>query len=180
MSSTNHRNTECPASQIPKDLSLGVEYLLTSLSLGQTLIHFWSTTQETVIEFCNVDHVPPVFQLFHTASSKICSLANTLQELSIYLKCQDWYPLYAKLAHDDLCYKGAESVIWVTASQLVVIFWAMVVLTCRTAFINKFDTIPNDLILIIEENRIQESSTSKKMNEGNEYCEIFNYSETEQ
>lgn len=63
-----------------------------------------------------------------------CSAGDILRELRDFLKCDNWYPLYENTIYDAVCYEGTDGFAWVTITQFIIVFMAMVILTFRIVF----------------------------------------------
>lgn len=160
-------NPECPVSSIPQALTNGLDYLLLSIKILKTIVDLWTSQEPDLLNKCGLDSPPGVIALAQRTSGQICGLAQLLQELHAFLQCRNVFPLYSFLAHDAMCYDGTTGFAWIAVSQWVVVFMAMVVLTCRMAF-HELEFIPNDLELMIEEEVEEASWTNRTMTAGND------------
>lgn len=63
---------------------------------------------------------------------KLCKTAGLLKEIRVLAQCSKWYPLYEVFVYQTVC-GSVDGSSWFAASQLVVVFMAMVILTFRVA-----------------------------------------------
>jgi hypothetical protein len=68
------------------------------------------------------------------ADAYLCTLAGLLRDIRGFFRCETWYPLYQNTVHDAMCYSATDGFAWIASSQFVVVFMAMIVLTCRVVF----------------------------------------------
>jgi hypothetical protein len=68
------------------------------------------------------------------ADAYLCTLAGLLIDIRGFFRCGTWYPLYQNTVHDAMCYSATDGFAWIASSQFVVVFMAMIVLTCRVVF----------------------------------------------
>ena len=68
------------------------------------------------------------------AAVQSCILAQLLVGVRDFFSCDNWHPIYAKAAHDALCYQGAEGFSYIATAQFVVVFCALILLTLRSSF----------------------------------------------
>jgi hypothetical protein len=148
-------------------LTNGLDYLSLSIQYLQTIGDIWTSQEPDLLNKCGLDSPLSVIALAQRTSGQICGLAQSLQELQAFFQCSNVFPLYSFLAHDTMCYKGTAGFAWISVSQWVVVFMAMVVLTCRMAF-QELEFIPDDLVLMIEEEE-ETSWTNRTMAAGNDY-----------
>jgi hypothetical protein len=106
-------------------------------------------SSDKIQEACGLQAPPKVFQIAEITAEQLYVLADFLAQIRQYLECRNWYPLYTSSLYDALCYSGTDGFAWVSITQIVIVFMAMLILTARVGFyeIEKEDDIS---IIIIE------------------------------
>jgi hypothetical protein len=147
---------ECPLYQFPKGVVEQIEFLVTVIGSIRQLLTSWLAGSDQIQELCGLTQPPKYFEIAQITSDQLCALATILEDLRLYMQCGNWYPLYTKTVYDAMCYSGTEGFAWVAATQCIVVFMAMILLTARCAFY--------DLeILILEPDESSHRETSMKL-----------------
>jgi hypothetical protein len=66
-----------------------------------------------------------------TAKNYLCTTTGILMDIRSFFQCRTWYPLYRNTVHDAMCYSATDGFSWIASTQFVVVFMAMIILTCR-------------------------------------------------
>ena len=61
----------------------------------------------------------------------MCLLAVTLQDISRFMWCRQWNPVYTVFMFEAMCYDAQSGLSWVASSMFVLVVLAFVVLTVR-------------------------------------------------
>jgi hypothetical protein len=69
-------------------------------------------------------------------NEELCTVAGLLKRVRMLCQCSTWYPLYETTVYDTLCY-SVPSFSWIASTQLIVVFMAMVILTCRVVLLSQ-------------------------------------------
>jgi hypothetical protein len=69
------------------------------------------------------------------AQEELCSATARLQDTRVLFGCSVWNPMYTNLAYDTLCEDTMDAFAWITISQCVIVFVAMVILTFRVTIL---------------------------------------------
>jgi hypothetical protein len=125
---------ECPLYQFPRLLEEQIEFLVTLIGSIRQLLTSWLAGSDQIQELCGLTQPPKYFEIAEITSDQLCALATILEDLRLYMQCGNWYPLYTKTVYDAMCYSGTEGFAWVAATQFIVVFMAMILLTARCAF----------------------------------------------
>jgi hypothetical protein len=69
------------------------------------------------------------------AQEELCGATARLQDTRVLFGCSVWNPIYTNLTYDTLCEDTIDAFAWITISQCVIVFVAMVILTFRVAIL---------------------------------------------
>jgi len=97
-------------------------------SISQTVA---SSIQNVV---CSSDQPALVSSQASLAAKEVCGVTSLLNDVRVFFQCGNWYPVYESGVHDAMCYSSANGFIWVTITQFIIVFMAMIILTFRIVF----------------------------------------------
>lgn len=86
-------------------------------------------------DLCGPFSLDTLTQASTMAQTELCSATASLQDTRALFGCSEWSPLYTSLAYDSLCNDTMDGLAWITISQCVIVFVAMVILTFRVVIL---------------------------------------------
>ena len=88
---------------------------------------------QTLSELCGRD--PRDFEAIGRAlENSVCGTATYLANVRDYFSCANFRPVYEKVVYGALCYEGTQGFAAITLTQLLIVFFTMIMLTLRVAF----------------------------------------------
>jgi hypothetical protein len=90
---------------------------------------------------CGGKDFGPILGYFALLTADYTELSANVTIVEDLLSCENVHPLYVDLAHEVICSEIPEAVLWAFGALLIVAFFSMVMITCRTAWL---DAIQND------------------------------------
>jgi hypothetical protein len=126
----------CPAESPPVDLLDQLTFARDSIPQFTTLGDTLRTNTGLFEETCGT---PPDLILGEAdvVTSALCGVADILRDVRVFFNCENFNPLYQGITYDTVCYSGTDGFAWVASTQFVIVFMAMVILTCRVTFTPK-------------------------------------------
>ena len=124
--------TGCTNWLLPPDFDSKMKTMLVAMENMQDLK---DTLQSKTFDFqslCGIDP-QPIAEASTLAEGQLCTAATFMGEVQRYFGCRNWFPVYEVAAHETICYEASDGFAWVTISQFIIVFVAMVVLTLRVA-----------------------------------------------
>jgi hypothetical protein len=91
-------------------------------------------SSDKIQEVCGLQEPPKVILIAEITSEQLCVFADLLADLRQYFECRNWYPLYTTTVYDAMCYSGTDGFAWVSITQMLIVFMAMIIVTARVAF----------------------------------------------
>lgn len=105
-----------------------------------TKLKAYASASATAIEaVCSSQNVTLVDALALALESQLCIAVQTVTSVNQFFACQNWQPLYATIAYEAVCYAGNQGFFWISLSQFIVVFFAMIILTLRIGFAPMID-----------------------------------------
>ena len=90
---------------------------------------------------CGGKDFGPIRGYFALLTADYTELSANVTIVEDLLSCENVHPLYVDLVHEVTCSEIPESALWAFGGLLIVAFFSMVMITCRTAWL---DAILND------------------------------------
>ena len=63
-----------------------------------------------------------------------CILGSLLWDVHDFFECSKFRPVYEKAVHDAICYDSTRGFSWIAMTQILIVFFSMVMLTVRAGF----------------------------------------------
>ena len=100
----------------------------------------YASASATAIEaVCSAQNVTMVEALASALESQVCVAVQIVTSVNQFFACHNWQPLYATIAYQAVCYEGNQGFFWISLSQFIVVFFAMIILTLRIGFAPMID-----------------------------------------
>jgi hypothetical protein len=90
--------------------------------------------QDPITEYCNLGNQDTIAQLSALIQDAACNLSTLLADTVVFFQCKNWFPVYEQGVYNAVCYSGTSAVVWIAATQMVIVIFAAVMLTFRVAF----------------------------------------------
>jgi hypothetical protein len=75
-----------------------------------------------------------IFDAADAVTKILCRVADILQGVRVFFRCENLYPLYEGITYETVCYSGTQGFAWVASTQFVIVFMTMVIMTLRITF----------------------------------------------
>mmetsp|Transcript_10501 Transcript_10501/g.19140 ORF Transcript_10501/g.19140 Transcript_10501/m.19140 type:complete len:690 (-) Transcript_10501:177-2246(-) len=126
----------CKPDDIPVDLESASEALLNaSLTVSNIAERVANANITLLHEVCGPDSDPDMLSgAAVLVAASICNLATALFEIREYFSCDNWYPVYATVMYNSVCYDGNQGFSWIATTQFFIVLFAMLMLTLRVGF----------------------------------------------
>jgi hypothetical protein len=95
--------------------------------------------QDPIAEYCSVGDQDTIVQVSHLLQTSACNLSNLLSHTIVFFQCNNWFPLYEQGVYNAVCYSFTSGILWIAATQIVIVVFAAIMLTFRVGFV-KFPT----------------------------------------
>jgi hypothetical protein len=128
--------SEC-TQELPTVFVQDIDFLLEGSNLLGILSSELENT-ERLESICGSTNATMLAGMTNATSAQLCTLASVVREIRDLFRCETWYPLYETSVHEATCY-SVDSFSWIAATQFVVVFMSMVVLTCRVVILQDIE-----------------------------------------
>jgi hypothetical protein len=123
--------------ELPNMFVQNIDFLLEGSNLLGVLSSELQNT-ERLEALCGSTNATMFAEMTNATSAQLCTLASVVREVRDLFRCETWYPLYETSVHEAMCY-SVDSFSWIAATQFVVVFMSMVVLTCRVVILQDIE-----------------------------------------
>jgi hypothetical protein len=100
-----------------------------------------------------------------TTSEQLCRIVEILKDVGLFLQCSNWFPLYENTVYNAICYSGTDGFAWVTSTQFVIVFMAMLILMFRIVFYDIEISEPSP-------RKVAESDKEEEMGDEEGFCSL--------
>jgi hypothetical protein len=75
-----------------------------------------------------------VVEIGRLLERQTCILGSLLWDVHDFFECSKFRPVYEKAVHDAICYDSTRGFSWIAMTQILIVFFSMVMLTVRAGF----------------------------------------------
>jgi hypothetical protein len=115
-----------------------IDFLLEGSNLLGVLSSELEENSERLEAICGSTNATMFAEMTNATSAQLCTLASVVREIRDLFRCETWYPLYETSVHEAMCY-SVDSFSWIAATQFVIVYMSMVVLTCRVVILQDIE-----------------------------------------
>ena len=123
----------CAPERRPHDLDDQLEAVRDVFAAILNLLDSIVDSRDDIQDVCGRDP-SPIVESAQILLENLCLIREVIQEVLIFFSCDNWYPLYAIVAHQAVCDEAAYGFHWLATSQFFVVLFSMILLTVRAAF----------------------------------------------
>ena len=102
-------------------------------SVAQLAKAIADTNRTLLDQTCGIAYPSALLANAANVEGAICTASTRLKEVQQTFQCSNWYSIYVEARDDFACYDGVDGLTWITCCEIVMIFFALVILTCRAA-----------------------------------------------
>jgi hypothetical protein len=125
----------CPADSPPVDLLGQLNYARDSIPQFISLVDTLRANTAILEENCGSSSSPDlILDSADVVANVLCRVADILREVRVFFNCENFSLLYEGITYETVCYSGTDGFAWVSATQFVIVFMTMVILTLRITF----------------------------------------------
>lgn len=92
--------------------------------------------EPTLSTICGNKDFGPILGYFAILTDDYTELSANVTMVHDLLSCESVHPLYVDLVHEVTCSEIPEAALWAFGALLIVAFFSMVMITCRTAWLD--------------------------------------------
>lgn len=125
----------CPPDNIPFSFVERLSHVERFFQLAYNISAYALSPSDEFKEICGGDPVL-LTAAATTVQLQSCLLADTVKDIQQLLTCQNFHPPYEAIVYNALCREGNKGLAWLSIAQISIIFFTMIMLTLRIAFVD--------------------------------------------